>query len=266
LRLHPRIGWTAYAELRLFRNDQRIRFEGEIHERVHPGVNAVCRQDGLSIGLAAAGLQHVGYEDDQSPKLPRNIPLLQSYLARDPSRVYCWWHLGEQYRLAGDETAARETWQQGIAAVRRQKPADTTPSDSMPYSSLIISRHQAGLPVDELLTEALKRFPQHHALRWVAGKLALERGALAPAQEIFTALTAIDPDSFFDEYLAYDRALFTHTAQESLALTAFRQGDFATAAAHYKLAAGTSPEPGPLRIKSALAAAKASRPAEQPRS
>src|SRR5579864_1059775 len=25
LRLHPRIGWTAYSELRLFRNDPRIR-------------------------------------------------------------------------------------------------------------------------------------------------------------------------------------------------------------------------------------------------
>ena len=47
LRFYPRVGWTPYAELRLFRNDPRIRFRGVIHERMHDGVNAVCRSDGL---------------------------------------------------------------------------------------------------------------------------------------------------------------------------------------------------------------------------
>ena len=28
LRFYPRVGWTPYAELRLFRNDPRIRFVG----------------------------------------------------------------------------------------------------------------------------------------------------------------------------------------------------------------------------------------------
>jgi tetratricopeptide (TPR) repeat protein len=263
LRLHPRIGWTAYAELRLFRNDPRIRFEGEIHERVHGGVDRVCREDGRTVGLAGAGLQHVGYEDDQSPKLARNIPLLRSYLARDPGRIYCWWHLGEQYRLAGDAGAARDAWQQGVEAVRRQTAV--TPSDVMPYTSLIISRYEAGLAVDDLLAEALERFPGNHALAWVAGKLALERGELAAARRIFAALAGIDAANFFDEYVAYDRALFTHTAQESLALTAFRAGDFAAAAEHYRRAAETTPDPEPLRVKAALAAAKASRMAEQTR-
>ena len=36
LRFYPRVGWTPYAELRLFRNDPRIRFKGVIHER-HAG-------------------------------------------------------------------------------------------------------------------------------------------------------------------------------------------------------------------------------------
>jgi tetratricopeptide (TPR) repeat protein len=262
VRLHPRIGWTAYAELRLFRNDPRIRFEGEIHERVHGGVDRVCREDGLTVGLAGAGLQHVGYEDDQSPKLARNMPLLRTYLARDPGRIYCWWHLGEQYRVAGDAAAAREAWQ-GVEAVRRQPPEAATPSDVMPYTSLIISRYEAGLAVDDLLAEALDRFPDNHALAWVAGKLALERGALAAARQIFTRLAGIDAKNFFDEYVAYDRALFTHTAQESLGLTAFRAGDFAAATEHYRLAAQTAPDSEALRVKASLAAAKALRMAEQ---
>lgn len=261
--LHPRVGWTAYTELRLFRNDPRIRFNGEIHERVHPAVNAVCREDGLGIGLACAGLQHVGYEDDQRPKLARNIPLLQSYLARDPSRIYCWWHLGEQFHLAGDEVRARDAWENGVTAVRRQAPAETAISDSMPFTSLIASRHLAGLPVEALLEEALQCFPGHYALQWMAGKHALECGALTQASEIFTRLASINATDYFDEDLAYDKALFTHIAQESLGLTAFRAGDFALAAAHYQHAAMTAPAPMPLRIKAALAAARALRTAEQ---
>ena len=257
LRLHPRIGWTAYAELRLFRNDPRIRFAGEIHERVHAGVGTVCREDGQSIGLSAAGLQHVGYEDDQSPKLARNIPLLQSYLARDPNRVYCWWHLGEQFRLAGEGPQARAAWEKGVQAIRRQPPAGTSPSDSMVFVSLIASRHLAGLPVQLLLTEALNLFPDHFGLQWMAGKLALEAGRLTQAREIFAAIACIDAATFFDPHIAYDGGLFTHTAQESLGLTAFRSGEFAAAAAHYTQAVLTSPAPAPLRAKAALSAARA---------
>src|SRR5215471_3414686 len=40
LRFHPRSDWTAYAELRVFRNDPRISFRGAIHERVEDSVNA----------------------------------------------------------------------------------------------------------------------------------------------------------------------------------------------------------------------------------
>ena len=257
LRLHPRIGWTAYAELRLFRNDHRIRFVGEIHERVHPSVNEVCRHDGVTVGVADAGLQHVGYEDDQSPKLARNIPLLQAYLVRDPSRVYCWWHLGEQFHLAGNETQARAAWENGVEAVRRQAATDTTASDSMPFTSLIGSRYSAGLPVEALLSEALGLFPGHYGLQWLAGKSALDRGAFTAAREIFLRLASVDAGAVFDEYIAYDRALFTHHAQESLALTAFRAGNFDIAATHYRQAAQTASDPRPLRIKAALASAKA---------
>ena len=43
LRFYQRVGWTPYMELRLFRNDPRIRFQGVIHERMQDGVDAVCR-------------------------------------------------------------------------------------------------------------------------------------------------------------------------------------------------------------------------------
>ena len=55
----------------------------------------------------------------QHHKISRNVPLLREYLAKDPSRVYCWWHLGEMLLSAGDEVGAAEAWQSGIAAARK---------------------------------------------------------------------------------------------------------------------------------------------------
>jgi tetratricopeptide (TPR) repeat protein len=264
LRLHPKINWTAYAEMRIFRNDPRVRFQGEIHERVHDDISRLCASDGLSVGDCEITLLHVGYEDDQRPKLPRNMPLLQSYLARDPSRMFCWWHLGEQYRLAGDLTAAMQAWQSGIEAVRAQPPGVTALYDSLPFFSLITARAKAGLNADALLDEAIARFPSHLCLQWLDAKRALEKGRVMQARETFARLAAIDGANFFDPDLAYDRALFTHLAQESLALAAFRMGDFAAAAAHYRQASLTAPDPAPLAIKAALATAKASVSTEQP--
>ncbi len=118
LRLHPRLGWTAYAELRLFRNDPRIRFQGVIHERIRPSVEEVALADRLEVGCSELRLHHVGYEASQRPKNSRNIPLLRDYLSREPDRLYCWWHLGECLRLSGDEDAAVEAWTNGMARLR----------------------------------------------------------------------------------------------------------------------------------------------------
>src|SRR5689334_16463908 len=77
LQFYPRVGWTRCYEMRLFRNDPRIRFRGVIHERIHPAVEAVARSDGLTIGSCDVTLRHFGYEADQSAKNSRNIPLLR---------------------------------------------------------------------------------------------------------------------------------------------------------------------------------------------
>src|SRR5689334_17835821 len=81
VRLHPRVEWTAYAELRLFRNDPHIRFQGVIHERIQPALETFARAHDLDVGDCAIKLYHVGYEADQRPKNSRNIPLLRQYLS-----------------------------------------------------------------------------------------------------------------------------------------------------------------------------------------
>jgi hypothetical protein len=255
LRLHPRVGWTAYSELRLFRNDPRIRFTGVIHENIWPAIDAVADADGLAVGTSALRLHHVGYETDQSVKNPRNVPLLRRLLAQDPQHFYGWWHLGDCLRLAGDSDGADAAWSSGIANLR----AHGTPGgsgNSPLYIALIKLRRRRGGEVDDLVTEATALFPDNLALQFEVAQLAVDRGDLSAARPLLERLAAIDGDAFFDPALAYDKALFGHLPAELLALCHFRSGRFDEAAQLYRLAAETSPAPASCALKARLAEAR----------
>jgi hypothetical protein len=260
---YPRINWTPYSELRIFRNDPRIRFKGVIHECIQDGVDAVCLSDGLAIGTCNAALHHVGYEGGQRHKVARNVPLLRDYLAKDPNRVYCWWHLGEMLLFAGDEEAAAEAWLSGIEAARRAA-APRASMDAMPFYSLILLKHSSGVAVDDLLAEAMHMFPDHLALRWLYCKHVLERGDGESARGQLEELAAVDPDSFSDPRLSYDKKLFSYASRESLALCHFRAGRFREAAEWSGRAAPASPDPRACEVKAQLAEAKVRRPATAP--
>jgi tetratricopeptide (TPR) repeat protein len=257
LRFHPRVDWTPYAELRLFRNDPRIRFRGAIHERIHESVEAVARADGKTIADCDLTLRHLGYEDDQSHKNPRNIPLLRARLARDPSHLFSWWHLGQCLCLAGDEDGAIEAWSNGTA-VARALPKDARQlSDALSEASLIRLKVKRGEDVAAQLREALALYPGHLSLQWIDATLALERGNEGHARPVLEALAAIDADGFHDRFVSYDKALFRHLAKEALALCHFRAGRFADAARLYRSAAIHAPNREECEIKARLSELRA---------
>ncbi len=253
VRLHPKLGWTAYSELRLFRNDPRIRFEGVIHESIWPGIDAVMASDGLEVGTCELALHHVGYEADQRPKNPRNIPLLEQRLAQDPDNYFCWWHLGDCYRLAGDPVAAAATWTKGIARLRAGTSQPPPLAHSLLHVALLNLRRDRGEPFDDLLTEALAWFPQNWELQFIQARAFTEAGEFDRARPILERMIAVDQAGFFEPALAYDAALFGHLAAELLALGHFRSGRFEDAARLYGVAAFTSPAPEGCRLKARLA-------------
>jgi tetratricopeptide (TPR) repeat protein len=253
LRFYPRIGWTPYAESRLFRNDPRIRFSGAIHESMRVGIRDVMQADCKGTGTCRLALQHVGYEDDQSRKNSRNIPLLKARLARDPDHLYSLWHLGECQRLAGDQEGAIGTWARGIAVAMSRRPDARRPDDSLSMLSLIKLKYRCGEPVDDLLQQAVALYPNQLALRWIAATRALERGDHEAARPTLEMLAAIDADSFFDPYLSYEKILFQYLAMEALALCHFRAGRYGDSARCYRRAARAHPDPQSCEVKAQLA-------------
>jgi tetratricopeptide (TPR) repeat protein len=264
LRFHPRVDWTPYAELRVFRNDPRIRFRGVIHERVQDDIEHVARRDGRTVGDCDLVLRHIGYEDDQTYKNARNIPLLRSHLAVDPRHLYSWWHLGQSLYLAGDEEGARDAWTRGMEAAQASPPSARRRGDALSAEALIKLRLRRGEPVEACLREALALHPDHLVLRWFEATVALERGDLAVATPILEHLAAIDADRFYDPQVSYEKRLFRHLAKEALALCRFRAGRFEEAARLFRSAALVSPDAAGCELKARLAEMRAAETRGQP--
>jgi glycosyltransferase involved in cell wall biosynthesis len=259
LRLHPRVGYTAYAEYRLFRNDPRIRFRGAIHEKIPPALEEVAAADGLSIGACDLALDHVGYEGDQRHKHRRNLPLLRRQIEAEPDRVFLWSHLGSVLAGLGDDAGAEQAWLGGIAVVRRRGVRRA--EDCQPFVDLVRARFERGLPVADLLDEASDRFPGNHLLRWVRARILMRGGAadIEAALALFEALAAIDGERYFDPQIAYDARIFGVFAYESIGLCHFRLGRFAAAERAYARAAECEPDNPAHGARRRLAAARAGR-------
>jgi tetratricopeptide (TPR) repeat protein len=241
----------------LFKNDPRIRFEGVIHETMWRGLDAVARSDGLDIGSCDVALRHVGYEADQRPKNPRNIPLLRQRLSEDPDNFFCWWHLGECLRLAGDDDTAAATWAEGLARLRAVDPQPPHLGHSLLYLAMLNLRLHRGQSIEHLLEEAMAAYPSNLALQFIQARAAVARDDCEAARVILERLAAIDPDTLFEPELAYDKSLFGHLPMELLALCHFRAGRFAEATHLYRRAARTSPSPAACELKARLAEMRA---------
>jgi len=73
--------------LRLFRNDERIRFEGIIHEQIH---NSILNSD-FTIQDTQLEIIHLGYnfsKEDMRNKQLRNLELLNRTLSKNPTKSY----------------------------------------------------------------------------------------------------------------------------------------------------------------------------------
>ncbi len=256
LRLQPRNGFTAYHEYRLFRRDARIRFSGIIHERVAPSILAVAKSDGRRIGTCDCEIVHVGYEGDIAHKHRRNLPLLLRAVEDQPERVYCWCHLGETLLALGQavdgEAALRKATE--ISSLRRH-PQDVV-EGSLAFQQLAALFARNGRDPLPLIESGLAAFSEDHALRLMRARELVHRSREEEALPILEQMAAIDPVTFFDPRIAFDRRIFGEFAEELRGLAWFRLGRYAEAADVYQRLFEATGDVS-HRVRSDLASAKA---------
>ncbi|MEP6564107.1 MAG: glycosyltransferase [Mesorhizobium sp.] len=259
LKFRPQLGYSAYHEMRLFKADPRIRFEGRMHERVLPSVDRVRLADKLRVGRTNVAIQHLGYEGDQAKKHSRNLPLLMRAVQDDPDRVYLWWHLGETLCAGGERHRSIEALRRAIEIAGRTGTARARIEASMAAQSLARLHLNGGdwALAEAVIEQGLGLRPGDPALLLLKGRTLVDLGRLEQALATVSSLPRKSPERFFDPDLAYDLRIFSEWPYALIGLIEFRLGHFQAAHDAYRAAAAAAPGAEEYPVKAALAAARA---------
>jgi glycosyltransferase involved in cell wall biosynthesis len=249
---HVRPGYTAYRELRLFRNHPQIRFEGAIHETIWPQLLRYRARHGGDITACPLTLDHFGYEGDQSGKIERNLRLLLASLDENPDRSFHWCHLARTYEELGEHDKARSALEIAVDRVRRKRHRQ--PVDSLPFASLVEFRMTRGDDADALLDESLRLFPGNLQFHWFRGRRLIDQGRYADAIPVFEWLLERGRLRDFDDIAGYDARLFDVLSFESLGTCLYKLHRYADAARFYQLAAAAEATSMEYRLKAKLCA------------
>ena len=261
VKFHPRTDMTPYAEYRLFRRDERIRFSGAMHETMLPGIVKVCEQDGLQIiDRFEVELHHFGYEGDQSAKHARNLPLLERAIVNDPLRVYLRFHLGMTLYEIGHYEEAEEQLVKGMETAGLEHATDSARVEgsmcAQILSAILLERGKADEAL-EIVDRGLSLYSNNLALRWMRARCLVPLRRHKKAIEEIEPFLTKDAGQVFDPRMAYEKSLFGVDTLGLLGSALFGLKDFETAAIHFERAAQIADEPREFLAKAHLARARA---------
>ena len=251
VRFQPKSGYTRYREWRLFRNDPRIRFEGNIHETMTSTIREISLHEGLPVVQTTVEINHLGYDGDQTHKHPRNLALLQSAVRSNPDRAYYWYHLAEIFAAIGQPREAAAAAAEGLAAAERDDTDDQRKAASMIFQLLARTQIEQGGNLLGMIEHALARVPDDYALWFLRGRALLDADRPREALDIAKELRAIDPERLVDGLLAFDCSIFKEKACELAALACLRMGHRQDAAEYFMMASSLAPSDFAYRIKAA---------------
>ena len=254
LLLQPDAASTPYLEYRLWRQDPRIRFRGQIHEKVTPAIGAVAQADGRPISDCGFLLTHVGYEGSQVHKHRRNLPLLRAELPREPDNLFNRHHLARVLRGLGEDEEAGQILADAVDVARR-RPYDQL--GVLVFTDLVRLRRERGENVDALLGEARERYPDNKLLWWIESAVKISAGSYDDALVLLDRLLAVDLEALPGEGPAYDARIFGEFSHEARGVCLFRLGRYTEAADAYLRALETNPDNLVYRSKRTVALGRA---------
>jgi tetratricopeptide (TPR) repeat protein len=249
VRFRPKLRYTPYLELRLFRADPRIRFEGVIHERIARGIERVVREEASFVGDCAAQIQHLGYEADQASKHVRNGPLLDAAIRADPGRVFLYQHRAEVLAAAGDRAAAIKSCRRAMRIAREDGSAKQRADACIACQTLVDLLGRRGIHALEAVREGLALWPGHRALLLLKARILLAMENPEEALVIAEALRREAPERAWDDLIAYDERVFGDYAHEVAAVALHRLGRRDEARDAFLAAAAAAPDDPSYRIK-----------------
>ena len=248
----PRVGFTRYHELRLFRRDPRIRFCGVIHETVHPSIDAVCSSDGLKIVAANVCLDHVGYEGELTHKHRRNLPLLRRAVAETPERVFLWVDMAQALSGLGQREEAEQACRRAIDLAAGNPDRKQRNDGALAWECLIALYLQTDPKrAADLAKQAIDDHPDNQALALAWANAQFLVGCGEEILPMLQRLASIEAETFVDTLTAYDHRIFGEWPLDLMGGVYARLGRREAAAQAFRQAARLAPDNPAYRAKAA---------------
>ncbi|MEM1180515.1 MAG: glycosyltransferase [Acidobacteriota bacterium] len=262
VRFRPATGYTFFREPRLFRLHPDIRFRGAIHESHLPDLYRLASRERRTIGHSELALHHLGYDGDISHKHPRNLPLLEARLKKDPEHTYSWWHLGQTLAGLGRHDEAEGAWRRGLEASRKASGAPV--GRFLPHLALLNQSMDRREVFDsELWHEAWRLAPGLPTLLWLRARHHLAQRRWPEAAADLEAILDVPRGEEISRQFATEVRLFEILAPAALADCYFQTGRYAEAERLYRqlAEADAGGRAGEFEVKERLAASRRRRTA-----
>jgi tetratricopeptide (TPR) repeat protein len=224
VQLSPMIGWLPYTDFRIWRHDPQIQFVGEIHETTLPDIRRLADERNQQLIPIPLHIQHLGYEQDQTKKSLRNLPLLLQQLEETPRRINIIGQIGRIQQSLGNHDEAEQVLQKAVDIIREDGEKEITDVVAIvSLAQLLLSR---GKDSQSLLVEAEELRPDYLVTHLVAAQNHLTHGRFAEAIKHAEILLEKKDSNPTDSRFAYNQSMFSIWPQHVLADSLFALGDY----------------------------------------
>lgn len=242
-------GAMSHVLVRVFPNDERIRFRGMIHEYV--------TLDNANQGITAVntpiGIIHHGYLKDivaERGKATRNLEIVKASIDADPSDPFNWFNLGSTAFLMGDYEAARD-------ALEKMREINGSTGRGFIANGLAIlaetycDKLKDPTKGEEISLAALKFSPHYANAHFQLGKSLIAQGRFEEGRAAYQA--AIDDKAFAHQQFVVDDQVYTWKAHSEIGSSYAMQQDDASAIEWYRKGLKNAPGIQPLMLNLARA-------------
>ncbi|HUN29936.1 MAG TPA: glycosyltransferase [Alphaproteobacteria bacterium] len=242
-------GDVSHHVIRIFPNNERIRFYGPIHE--YPALDGTS-QSVEAVG-SGVGLIHHGYVNTvvaERNKGQRNLEILLAATQADAENPYHWYNLGTTAYLNKDYELALSS------LTRMYDLVGDTPRAFMPnglalLGDLYCDHFNDPIKGEQMSRESLKRSPHYANAHMMLGKTLIAQKRFSEAREAFA--TAIEDQAFAKQQFIVDDQVYIWKAQSEMGSSYALEGDDAKALEWFERGLANAPNVEPLMINRAKA-------------
>jgi glycosyltransferase involved in cell wall biosynthesis/Tfp pilus assembly protein PilF len=242
-------GDVSHHVIRIFPNDERIRFYGPIHE--YPALDGT--RESIDAVASAITLIHHGYVNTivaERNKGQRNLEILLAATANEPDNPYHWYNLGTTAYLNKDYELALRSLERMYELVGSGSRA-FMPNGLALLGDLYCDHFNDPVKGEAFARASLVRSPHYANAHMMLGKTLVAQQRYDEAREAYTA--AIEDAAYAKNQFIVDDQVYIWKAQSEMGSSYSLQGDDLTALAWFEKGLANAPTVEPLMLNRAKA-------------